>query len=94
MQLSLQKHYQLESIKGGLALFDTFNGHTHFLTEPISLVIMLLNKKSYSTELLLDKLIHYHDSSSEHPLSNDDIKLQYQHFIEDALKSGIIHETN
>jgi len=94
MQYSLKENCHIESIKDGLALFDTFNGCTHFLAAPASLAIELLNQKSYSEESLLNKYIHFYRASPECSLANSDIKLQFQQFITEALKSGIIIKIN
>ena len=90
MLYSLKESIHIESIKDGLALFDTFNGCTHFLAAPTSSAIELLEHEPCSEEALLNEYIQFYRASPKHSLSNDDIESQFQQFVTEMISSGII----
>ncbi len=75
----------------GIALFNNFTGNTHFLPPSLSKSIITLAEKPYSKEELLDGYLC--DNQGDTTVT-DEAKKQFQQFITEALKSGIIVETN
>jgi PqqD family protein of HPr-rel-A system len=88
--LSLDSNTSYYNFKEGTALFNKFTGNTHFLPLSLNDLITRLSEKPCSKEALLTSyLVNHHDST----LVSDEANKQFQQFITEALKSGIIVET-
>lgn len=91
MPLLLNNHIKICKIKEGIALFDNFTGNTYFLPSSFNKLLSNLTDKYCSEDELLNSyLADYQINSS----GIDEASKQFQQFITEALKSGIIIETS
>lgn len=78
-------------MKEGIALFHCLTGNTHFLPSSFKSLIEALTKTANSKETLLALFLSDYQTS---PTDRDNANKQFQQFITEALKSGIIIETS
>jgi hypothetical protein len=82
--LQLSPHILLNSIKEGIALFNTFSGDTHFLSEPHHFILESIAHNPIPQEQLLINYCTKYNSVDE--TINEQLNL----FIAEAINSGII----
>jgi len=89
--LTISTNIKSVHFKEGIALFNNFTGNTHFLPSLFNSIITALAETSSSRETLFALFL----SDSQKNISEiNNTKEEFQQFITEALKSGIISEIN
>ena len=88
--LLLNPNISIATIEEGIAFFDCFTGNTHFLSSPHTQLINLLTENPYAKSVLLEKLFENKHKNTENDANDEQ---QFEQFIAEALKSGIIIES-
>lgn len=91
MLLTLNPIFSCKVFKEGIAFFNNFTGNTHFLPSSFNSLIASLTKTANSKEALFALFLCDHQKKmTEQANANE----EFQQFITEALKSGIIIETS